>query len=377
MFVQSLADPPDGASFRSASQRQELTEMKQTARRALVASAIFVAVVALALALWKIKLLIALLFFAFIIAAAIRPGVNFLHDRLRLPRAAGILLHYGVLLVLVALLLYFVVPTAKDQVAAAVPTSRSELNRETKNSKGIKHEILKGIQKRLNHLPSAGKIVNSALDIGFRAFEIAIGIFFVFASAAYWIFERDRAERVVLSLLPRRHRKVVRDTWNLIDLKLGAFVRGQLLLVAFVATVLSLAFWAIGLKFWLLVGIFAGLVELIPVVGPLAAGAVAVGVGLTDSWQTGLAAGLVVLAVRLLEDYVVIPKVLGDAVGLTPLTVLFSVAAVTWLFGGFAVILAIPFVAVLATIVDVIVFDKDPAAEDTPTVLFPAKEAET
>jgi predicted PurR-regulated permease PerM len=169
----------------------------------------------------------------------------------------------------------------------------------------------------------------------------------------------------------------VRDTWNLIDLKLGAFVRGQLVLVCFVATVLSFGFWLIGLDFWLLVGIFAGLVELIPVVGPLAAGAVAVGVGLTDSWQTALAAGLIVLGVRLLEDYVVIPKVLGEAVGLTPLTVLFSVAAVTWIFGGFAVILAIPFVAVFATIIDVLVFEKDPAEEEVPTVLFSPKEAET
>ena len=50
-------------------------------------------------------------------------------------------------------------------------------------------------------------------------------------------------------------------------------------------------------------------------VGPLAAGAVAVGVGLTDSWQTALAAGLIVLGVRLLEDYVVIPKVLGKPWG--------------------------------------------------------------
>ena len=72
---------------------------------------------------------------------------------------------------------------------------------------------------------------------------------------------------------------MVRDTWDLIDLKLGAFVRGQLLLIVLVATVLSLAFWAIGLPYWLLVGIFAGIVEIVPVVGPLAAGAVAVGVG--------------------------------------------------------------------------------------------------
>jgi predicted PurR-regulated permease PerM len=351
--------------------------MREIARRALIVSVIFVGVVALALALWKLKLLIALLFFGFIIAAAMRPGVELLHRRFHVPRVAGVLLHYGALLGLIALVLYFVVPIAQTQISQAVPTSTSELNRATKNSKGIKHEILKGIQKRLKKLPSAGKIVDTGLQVGFRAFEIFIGIFFVFASAAYWIFERDRAERVVLSLLPRSRRKIVRDTWNLIDLKLGAFVRGQLMLVALVATVLSLAFWAIGLDFWLLVGVFAGVVELVPVIGPLAAGGVAIGVGFTQSWQVALAAGIVVLIVRLLEDYVVIPKVLGDAVGLTPLTVLLSVAAVTLLFGGFAVLLAIPFVAVLATLVDVVVFNKNPAEEETPTVLFPAKEAET
>jgi predicted PurR-regulated permease PerM len=104
---------------------------------------------------------------------------------------------------------------------------------------------------------------------------------------------------------------------------------------------------------------------------------VAVGVGLTDSWEVALAAGIAVLVVRLLEDYLVIPRVLGDAVGLTPLVVLVSVTAMGLLFGGFAVILAIPAAAVVATLVDVIVRDVDPAEEDVPTVLFPAKDAET
>ena len=178
-------------------------------------------------------------------------------------------------------------------------------------------------------------------------FEVALGIFFTLACAAYWIFERDRAEELVCSLLPRPRRKKVRDTWELIDAKLGAYVRGQAVLVVLVATVLSLAFWAIGLPYWILIGAFAGVVEMIPVIGPLAAGALAVGVGLTVSWQTALAAGLAVLVVRLLEDYLVIPRVLGDAVGLTPLVVLVSVTACGLLFGGFAVILAIPLAAVV------------------------------
>jgi predicted PurR-regulated permease PerM len=140
--------------------------------------------------------------------------------------------------------------------------------------------------------------------------------------------------------------------------------------------VLSTAFAIIGLPYWILIGTFAGIVEIIPVIGPLAAGALAVGVGLTDSWQLGLAAGLVVLVVRLLEDYVVIPKVLGEAVGLSPLVVLVAVTSVGILFGGFAVLLAIPLAAVLATLVDVIVLDKDPAEEEVPTVIFSAKDAE-
>jgi predicted PurR-regulated permease PerM len=168
----------------------------------------------------------------------------------------------------------------------------------------------------------------------------------------------------------------VRDTWDLIDLKLGAFVRGQALLIVLVGTVLSVAFWAIGLPYFILIGTFAGLVEIVPVIGPIAAGALAVAVGATESWHLALAAGICVLAVRLLEDYLIVPKVLGEAVGLSPLLVLVSVTAVGILFGGFAVVLAVPLVAVLVTLLDVVVRDVDPAEEDVPTVLFPAKDAE-
>jgi predicted PurR-regulated permease PerM len=217
-------------------------------------------------------------------------------------------------------------------------------------------------------------VVHGAVTIGVKALEVLVGIFFVLATAAYWIFERDRAMKVVLGMVPRNRRKVVRDTWELIDAKLGAFVRGQFLLIAFVATVLSLSFWAIGVPFWLLLGIFAGVVEIVPVIGPLAAGVMAVGVGVTASWHVAVFAGIAVLVVREFEDYVVIPRVMGHVTGLSPLLVLISVTAVGLLFGGFYVLLATPFVAVLVTLVDVIVRDRNPADEDVPAVLF-AKES--
>jgi predicted PurR-regulated permease PerM len=301
-----------------------------------------------------------LLFFAFTVAAAMRPSVEALQRR-RIPRGAGILLHYAVLAAAVGVLLWAVVPRAVTQIQEALGDAESET--------GFKGEVLTWLNNGLERLPQGRDLFDPALELTVLGFEIALAIFFVFASAAYWIFERDDAVRLVTSLIPRGHRETVSNTWDLIDLKLGAYVRGQLLLILLVATVLSIAFAAIGLPFWLLIAAFAGVVEIVPVIGPFVAGALAVAVG--------IAAGLIVLVVRLIEDYFVIPHILGDAVGLSPLLVIVSVAATAILFGEFAVLLAIPLAAVLATLFEVVVLERDPAKQEVPTVLFPAQDAET
>jgi predicted PurR-regulated permease PerM len=350
--------------------------MAASAKRVALSTLIVIAIVAGALALWKLRLVLALVFLGFIIAAAMRPGVEGLR-RAGVPRGIGLLAHYAIFAALLALVIWIVVPRAIDQVQSALGgDTKAQIHREAKKSTGLKHQVLTAIDKRLREVPKAGALFHPAVEITLKVFEVILGLFFVLATAAYWIFERDRAVDFVSSLLPRPQRKKVRDTWNLIDLKLGAFVRGQALLIVLVGTILTLAFWAIGEPYFILIGAFAGIVEIVPVIGPISAGALAVGAGLTASWHVAVAAGICVFAVRLLEDYLIVPRVLGDAVGLSPLLVLVSVTAVGILFGGFAVILAVPLVAVLVTLLDVIVRDKDPAEEEVPTVLFPAKEAE-
>jgi predicted PurR-regulated permease PerM len=269
------------------------------------------------------------------------------------------------------------VPAALHQVDHALsPSGKAEIADAAKHSSGVKHQVLTELQTRLRHLPKKSDLIGPATQVGVKAFEILIGIFFTFATAAYWILERDKTVDLVCSLLPRPRRKVVRDTWTLIDLRLGAFVRGQVLLIVAVGVVLSLLFWAIGEPYWILVGSFAGLVEVVPVIGPLAAGALAVAVGFTASLHVALLAAICVLAVRLCEDYLVMPKVLGEAVGLSPLLVLVSVTAVGILFSGWAVLFAVPIAAVVTTLFDVVLRDHDPAEEEVPAVLFSPKEAE-
>jgi predicted PurR-regulated permease PerM len=348
--------------------------MDGTARRAATATLVALAIIIAALALWKLRIVIALLFLGVVIASAMRPGVEWLNRRARVPRSVGVVVHYLGLLGAIALFLYLVVPVAITQIDRAighVPTSTAELHHAATHSHGIRHEILGAIDKRLRQLPSGTSLLHPAITVTTTLFEILVGVVFMFAVGAYWIFERDGVIALVQSMVPRRHRRVTRDTWVLIDQKLGAFVRGQFLLVVVVATLLSLAFWLDGEPYWLLIGTGAGVVELVPIVGPLAAGVVAVGAGLTVGWGVALGAGIAVLVLRQLEDYVIAPRVMGHAIGLSPLVVLVSVVGIGYLLGAVYVLLAIPIAAIAATLVDVVIRDRDPAEEDTPAVLFP------
>src|SRR5213083_1180536 len=108
--------------------------MGQTARIAFVATLV----------------VICLVFFGVVIAAAMRPGIDWLAEH-RIPRPAGVALHYLAFAGALALLLWLVVPRAADQVSQAlgtVPTSRQQLKQQAKHSSGIKHELLVGAQKR-------------------------------------------------------------------------------------------------------------------------------------------------------------------------------------------------------------------------------------
>ena len=164
-----------------------------------VATLVVGGIVVLALALWELKLLAALLFFAFILAAAMRPTVE--RSRARHPARAGIALHYVVLLGLIAASSGRSCRARSTRSTRRSATSRrpapiSASRRE--DSTGIRHDILVGIQRRLEDLPSGESLVDPAVEVTLTVFEVALGIFFVLASAAYWIFERDRAEDLAL-----------------------------------------------------------------------------------------------------------------------------------------------------------------------------------
>jgi predicted PurR-regulated permease PerM len=367
-------DDRDNDPVRRGISLRQADSLSTFAARVAVATLVAGGIVLALVLVWQARVVVALLLSAVILAAALRPGVDWLEAH-RIPRGGAVAMHYLALIGVIAVGLWLVVPAAVDQVQAALG-SQHQLRDEAQQSTGIKHDILVALDRKLSDLPSGSHLIDPAFEYGRKAFEVILGLFFVLAASAYWILERERAVDFACELLPSKRRKTIRDTWTLIELRLGAFVRGQAVLVLMISIVLSACFWAIGLPYWLLVGVFAGVVEIVPVIGPLAAGVVAVGVGLSDSTHLAALAAVIVISVRLLEDYVVIPRVLGHSVGLSPLVVLVAVTTVGLVLGGFAVILAVPIASILVTLIDIVLRDKDPSAEPAPAVLFPAKDLE-
>jgi predicted PurR-regulated permease PerM len=318
----------------------------------LVAGSIVLA----AIALWELRTMLTLLLVAFTLAAGMRPAIEAAKRR-EIPVLPVILLHYAVLLALLALAVAFVVPPALSEVRTALgglPPAPRDIHEKVRHSNGVRRDALLALEDFLRRAPSRGALLHPAVDAG-RAIAVLVArIAFTFAVAAYWILERERALAVLAKLVPARKRRALLDAWRLVESRLGAYVRRVFLMVLVVSAVLSAAYALLGVPYALLLGPFSGVIEIVPIVGPLLAGAAAIGLALTVSVQLALETAAVFVVFRLVQDYLINPRVFGGAVGLAPIVVIVSASVVGVVLGPAAVALATPLAAICVTVLEVV-----------------------
>lgn len=321
--------------------------------RVAKATAAALAVVVLAFGLWQVRTVLILLLLALTLAAAIRPGVAWL-GRHRTPQSVAILLHFLVVGGAIALFVWLAVPPALHQIVHALGAPPA-------HATGVRERVLDWLRQHLHQLPTGTQLLHPVATYGHRASEAFVAIFFTLAATWYLVSEHESLIRLLTALAPESQREQARATYLEIDRRLGAYTRLRVLMIFAVGTVLSAGFYVIGLDYWLLVGAFVGVAEIVPIIGPLIGAILVLAVGLPQSLHTAALALLWLYAVRLFQDYVVNPHI-GRTVGLSPLVTLVSVSVVGVMFGGLAVILAVPFTSAVATIIDVLVLGHEPPA---------------
>lgn len=172
--------------------------------------------------------------------------------------------------------------------------------------------------------------------------------------AVYMLYDWDRMITAVNRRLPVRHAATIRTAARDIDAVLSGFVRGQFIVGAMLATFYSGVLMTMGLRYALIIGIAAGVLNFIPYLGSFSGFFIAVGVALVqfwgDWWQVA-AVGAVFVFGQIMEGNVITPRIVGDSVKLHPVWLLVALAVFGGLFGFLGLLLAVPVAASLGVIV--------------------------
>jgi predicted PurR-regulated permease PerM len=320
-------------------------------------AAIGVLVVAVvAVGLWRVRDVVILLILSLSFAAAVRPGVEFLRRR-GVPHVLAIAVFFVAVIGALVVFFWLAIPPAIDQVSAA-------LKEPSVGGSGLRHNVLAWLQREIHRLPSGASAIHPIATYGKEATRIIAAIFFLLAATWYWISDGEKMlEAAVLRAAPGNRDKW-RQTALAIEQRLGNYMRLTLLMLVFVAVVLSVGFYAVGLHYWLLVAATVSVLGVIPVIGPVLGVLLVAVVGFSQDTHTMVLALIVVVGFRQIQDYVINPHVMGHSVGFSPLVTLTTVSVVGLLFGAFAVILAIPITSAVATLIDVFVLGHAPPTPD-------------
>lgn len=301
------------------------------------------------------------LLWALVVAAVVgyllAPVVAWL-QRLRVPRPVGTFLAIVVLAALFGGAGLLLIPPLVDQVSQiteGLPTSVGEAERELRalgERFGLDIEIdLDGaaIAGWLEQQENREAVVGVLSGVGVATRVVGLGAVMTLAGLVigfYLLVGLPKITEGLAGLIPADRRAGVMDVVTRCVIAVGAYLRGQLVVAAFVGTASSLLLWAIGLRYWLFVGVVAGVTNLVPFVGPWVGGILAVTIALlTGNPLQAVWAAVVIFIVQQVESQVVSPLVLGRAVRLPAIAVLIVVLLGGLVAGLIGMIIAVPVAA--------------------------------
>ena len=213
---------------------------------------------------------------------------------------------------------------------------------------GIKDSVLNGITAYGNSISSS--IPTTIVSIMSSLFSGLGSIFFGLIIGLYMLFDFDNVTNLLLKLIPKRHQMEIANLLEDIGREVRKSVNGTLLVACMVFVCDTIGFSIIGLKSALLFGLFCGITDLIPYIGPYIGTAVAAVVAFTQSTLVGIGVLIIAIIVQLVESYILQPVVMSRATKLHPVTIICGLLIFGHFFGIIGMILAVPIMSIFKVI---------------------------
>jgi predicted PurR-regulated permease PerM len=307
------------------------------AKKIEISSKTIVFTVLFLLSLWVLFQIIEVIlsfFIALLIMIILGPAVTRIAKH-KVPRALAILLIYVLVFALISAVLGFLIPPLVEQTAnfaLKVPLYAKNLG----ISSALLSEVGIEIAKKVGELPSLIIRASSAV------FSNVWAVFTIVVISFYLLLAREKLDTQVGAFLGDDKQKAVSKFIDQLEKELGSWMRGELVLMLVVGLLSFVGLTILGIPFALPLALFAGILEFVPIVGPVVAAIPAVLIGFGISPITGFATLALVILVQQLENYVLVPKVMERSAGVSPIATLLAIAIGAELAGVFGVLISVP-----------------------------------
>lgn len=340
--------------------------------RAVVRYAVLCTAIAVVL-MWTLYLIrsqILLLYVSALFATGLAPLVRVIERRRirlagkrRIPRAAAILAIYATVLALLAALGAAVVPPLVDQgrqLWTDLPARFDLLQ-----LKLVEWGVMPAgtsFAELLKQAPVSGgtDAVTTVLVAIWSIVGGLFGVVTILLLTFYLLVDSERLFNLFVQLFPRPQRQQVSNVGELMAVKISAWLGGQILLGFIIGIISAIGLALLGVPYFFVLAVIAGIGEMIPMVGPLLAAVPAVAVAFTVSPSLGVGVALFCWAVQLVENNFLVPKVMSQQVGLSAITVIVALIIGSSLLGLAGALLAVPTAAILQVLFEELVLEKEP-----------------
>ncbi len=315
------------------------------------------------------------LFIGFVIAWLLNPIVKKLNQK-GLPRIWGSLLVYAIFLIFIYIFLRILIPTLYNQINELIITLPAILDKfkvvmndfldqvaiSGLDVSGLKDNLFSGVGEYL--LKFTNSLPTSLIDILGNLFSGIGTILISLVVGLYMLFDFDAIAKHFLKLVPNKNKYEMEVLLTDIGKEVRKTISGTLLVAFMVFVCDTIGFAIVGLNAPLLFGVFCGLTDLIPYIGPYIGGAAAVIVGFSQGSITGIAVLIVCVVVQLVENYILQPIVMSKTTHLHPVTIMIGLLVFAHYFGILGMVIATPCIALMKVIFKFIVKKYDLFKDD-------------
>ncbi|GAC1384019.1 MAG: AI-2E family transporter [Herpetosiphon sp.] len=333
-------------------------------RRIILLTLTIVAVTAAFYLLYRFSNVIFIVFVGSVLGTALRPAVALL-KRIHVPVWAGMIVLYLLLLALFVGVLFLLVPLLVAQggsLVRSLPDYYRSFHETLLHSSNL---VLRNLGAQLpasvslsaaapaDATPAANTEILSQLQSLLRNVAWFIfGTISVFLIAFFWVVDHDQIVKAILLLFPVDRRPSASQLWEDIENRVGGYVRGTAIIAIIVGIVSYITYSLIGVPSSLVIAVLAGLLEAVPVIGPIITGTIAVVVTLSQAPDKVLYVLVAAVIIQQAEGVLLVPRIMDKAVGVNEIVTLLAIAGFGSLLGTLGAIMAIPLAAVIQVLID-------------------------